>query len=111
MFLEGLILGQKAGIGGTYNHCFSLYRHLREAHARGQRELCLELQKQSHLFLEILDRYRGNLVGGKRVMKFLGLDCGPNRLPLQNLTDQEEEQLREELEGIAFFSFCNRRNA
>jgi len=107
MFLDGLVLGNKAGIGGTYNHCFSLYRQMEKAHALGQMERCLELQKQSRRFCAILDRYRGNLVGGKRVMKYLGLDCGPNRLPLQTLSEKEEAMLRRELEEMAFFSICN----
>jgi N-acetylneuraminate lyase len=108
MFLEGLLLGNKAGIGGTYNQCFSLYRQMGKAHEQGQMELCRELQKQSRRFCAILDRYRGNMVAGKRVMKYLGLDCGPNRLPLQSLSEEEEVLLRKELEHMEFFKFCNR---
>ena len=107
MFLEGLVLGNRAGIGGTYNHCFSLYRHMGKAHEKGQLELCRELQKQSHRFCAILNRYRGNMVAGKGVMKYLGLDCGPNRLPLQSLSEEEEALLRRELDHMAFFSLCN----
>jgi len=107
MFLDGLVLGNKAGIGGTYNHCFRLYNRMCEAYALGQMKLCRELQQLSLLFYEVLDKYRGNIMGGKRIMKFLGLDCGPNRLPLQNLSDQEELKLRKELEEIAFFESSN----
>jgi len=110
MFLDGLMLGNDRGIGGTYNQCFSLYRQLAEFHAKGQMEHCLELQKQSHRFCDMLDGYRGNMVGGKRVMKYLGIDCGPNRLPLQNLSEKEEAMLRRELEQMSFSSFCNVSN-
>jgi N-acetylneuraminate lyase len=75
--------------------------------ALGQMDLCQELQQKSQRFFEIIDKYRGNIVGGKRIMKFLGLDCGPNRLPLQNLSGQEEKKIREELEAISFFENCN----
>jgi N-acetylneuraminate lyase len=107
MFLDGLIRGNKSGIGGTYNHCFSLYKQMAAYFALGQMDLCQELQQKSQRFFEIIDKYRGNIVGGKRIMKFLGLDCGPNRLPLQNLSGQEEKKIREELEAISFFENCN----
>jgi N-acetylneuraminate lyase len=47
-------------------------------------------------------------MAGKRIMKFLGIDCGPNRIPLQNITEEEEIKLRSELDEINFFSFCNK---
>ena len=107
MFLDGLAYGNKSGVGGTYNHCFSLYKEMREAYAGKEMNRCRELQHQSHQFCEILGKYRGNIMGGKRIMKFLGLDCGPNRLPLQTIALEEETTLREELETIGFFEFCN----
>jgi len=79
-----------------------------DAYARKDMELCRELQHKSHLFIDVLIRYRGNIVGGKRIMKFLGLDCGPNRIPLQTVSDQEETKIRKELDEIGFFDFCMR---
>lgn len=32
--------------------------------------------------------FRGNIVGGKRIMKLIGLDLGQNRPPFQNMTDK-----------------------
>ena len=40
-------------------------------------------------------------------MKLMGLDLGRNRTPFRNITDEEEQQLRRELEAIAFFGHCN----
>lgn len=107
MFFEGLEHGITSGVGGTYNQCFRLYQLMREAYARKEMEKCRELQHNSQQFFHVLEKFRGNIMGGKRIMKFLGLDCGPNRLPLQNLSDQEENKLRKELEEIAFFENCN----
>jgi len=107
-YLSALAFGYSSGIGGTYNHCFPLYREMKEAFAEGDLERCRELQHKSHLFINILGRYRGNIVGGKRIMKFIGLDCGPSRLPLQTISDEEEQAIRSELEAIGFFDFCNR---
>jgi N-acetylneuraminate lyase len=47
-------------------------------------------------------------VGGKRIMKLIGLDLGPNRTPFQNLTQEEEDAMRAELEAINFFERCNK---
>ena len=52
--------------------------------------------------------FRGNIVGGKRIMKLIGLDLGPNRIPWRNMTDEEEAAMKRELEEIGFFERCNR---
>ena len=51
--------------------------------------------------------FRGNIVGGKRIMKLIGLDLGKNRTPFNNMTDEEEARMKQELEAIDFFSRCN----
>lgn len=107
MFLDGLVYGNNSGVGGTYNHCFSLYREMSQAYKNRAMEKCRELQHQSHQFCEILGKYRGNIMGGKRIMKFLGLECGPNRIPLQSISDREEKELKKDLEAIGFFDYCN----
>ncbi|MCD6366915.1 MAG: dihydrodipicolinate synthase family protein, partial [Bacteroidales bacterium] len=108
MFLDSLAFGNNAGVGGTYNHCYSLYKDMRTSYAAKDMEKCAALQHKSHEFCEILGKYRGNLSGGKRMMKFMGLDCGPNRLPLQTISDDEEIAMKNDLEAIGFFEFCNR---
>jgi N-acetylneuraminate lyase len=107
-YLSGLSYGCSSGVGGTFNHCFGLYRGMRKAFENGNLDGARELQHQSHLFINILLKYRGNIIGGKRMMKFLGIDCGPNRLPLQTITDTEEKSMKKELEEIGFFDYCNR---
>jgi len=105
--LSGLAYGCTSGVGGTYNHCFGIYRDMKKAYEQGNMDRARELQHLSHLFINVLIKYRGNIVGGKRMMKFLGLDCGPNRLPLQTINQEEEISMRSELEEIGFFDFCN----
>ena len=41
-------------------------------------------------------------------MKLIGLDLGPNRIPFRNMTDEEELNMKAELEAIGFFERCNR---
>jgi N-acetylneuraminate lyase len=105
--LAGLAMGATGGVGGTYNHAMGIYRDIRSSFLKGDLETARGLQAKSQSFVNILIRYRGNVIAGKRIMKFLGLDCGPNRLPIQNITDEEEKRLKSELEEIGFFEFCN----
>ena len=107
-FLSGLAFGCKSGVGGTYNHCFGLYKDMKIAFEAGDLEKARDLQHLSHLFVNILAKYRGNIVGGKRIMTFIGIDCGPNRRPLQTISDEEEKAIKRELEDIGFFNFCNK---
>jgi len=108
MFFDSLAYLNKGGVGGTYNHCFSLYKNMEIEYAKDNIDVCRTLQHNSHLFINILGKYRGNIVCGKRIMKFLGLDCGPNRLPLQTISDKEEITIKNDLEAIGFFEFCNK---
>lgn len=107
-YLSGLAYGCKSGVGGTYNHCYGLYANMKVAFEAGDLDKARELQHLSHLFVNVLIKYRGNIIGGKRIMKFLGIDCGPNRIPLQTISDEEEKTMKEDLEEIGFFDFCNK---
>ncbi len=107
-YLSGLAYGCESGVGGTYNQCYSLYENMKSAFEAGDLNKARALQHQSHLFVNVLIRYRGNIVGGKRIMKFLGIDCGPNRMPMQTLSDEEEIAMKAELEEIGFFEYCNK---
>ena len=50
----------------------------------------------------------GGLPAFKAVMKMIGLDCGPVRLPLRTLAAEDTTALRAELDAIGFFDFCSR---
>lgn len=100
--------GAQGGIGGTTNYNGRVLTGILEAWAAGDLERARELQNYAQDVIDVICHYRGNIVGGKRIMKLIGLDLGPNRPPFQNVTDEEEQQLRRELEAIDFFSKCNR---
>lgn len=96
------------GVGGTYNHIFPVYKAMVEAWDKGDKKKALELQLKSQEFINVLPMFRGNMGAGKRIMKFLGLDMGPNRLPLQSITEQEEKQIKAYLDSIGFSEICNK---
>ena len=100
--------GAQGGIGGTTNYNGRVLTGILEAWAQGDLEKARELQNFAQDVIDVICHYRGNIVGGKRIMKLIGLDLGPNRTPFQNLTDEEETAMRAELEAIHFFERCNK---
>ena len=100
--------GAKGGIGGTTNYNGRELVGIIEAWNAGDLETAREKQNFSQAVINVICNYRGNIVGGKRIMKLIGLDLGPNRVPFRNLTDDEEQAMKRELEAIDFFSRCNR---
>lgn len=100
--------GAQGGIGGTTNYNGRELVAIISDWEKGDLEGARRHQEYSQEVINIICKYRGNIVGGKRIMKLIGLDMGKNRVPFQNLTDEEEKMLREDLEKIDFFNHCNR---
>lgn len=100
--------GARGGIGGTTNYNGRELVGIIEAWKEGNLELARERQNFSQEVINVICHYRGNIVGGKRIMKLIGLDLGKNRTPFQNMTDEEEKAMKAELEAIDFFNRCNR---
>ena len=99
--------GAKGGIGGTTNYNGKNLVGIIDAWNRGDLESARQLQDYSQKVINVICHFRGNIVGGKRIMKLIGLDLGPNRTPFQNITPEEEIQLKKELDEIGFFQHCN----
>ena len=100
--------GAQGGIGGTTNYNGKELAGIIDAWKAGDLELARERQNFSQEVINVICRYRGNIVGGKRIMKLIGLDLGKNRTPFQNMTDEEEASMKAELEAINFFERCNK---
>ena len=100
--------GAQGGIGGTTNYNGKVLTEIIEAWNNGNLEKARELQNFAQEVINIICHYRGNIVGGKRIMKLIGLDLGANRTPFQNMTNEEESAMKSELEAINFFDRCNK---
>lgn len=100
--------GAQGGIGGTTNYNGRELVAIIEDWKKGDIESARKHQNFSQEVINVIVKYRGNIVGGKRIMKLIGLDMGKNRIPFQNMTDDEERQMKADLEAIDFFSKCNR---
>ena len=105
VLLCGLSMGAKAAVGSTYNYIAPLYTKIIEAFEAGDLDAARKYQYQSVKFIEILIRYGGGVIGGKPVMKMIGLDCGPLRAPARNLSAEEMKHYEKELKEIGFFEW------
>ena len=101
ILLAALSLGATGAVGSTYNYMAPIYQQLIAAFQAGDLKTARRWQMLSIQIIAVMARY-GGLPAGKAMMKLVGLDCGPVRPPLQNLTPEEFEAFRQDLERMGF---------
>lgn len=106
--LCGLSLGVNSAVGSTYNHIPKIYQNIIDAFDENDIEKAREWQQFSVRFVNILIKYGGGVRGGKALMKLIGLDCGPCRLPINNFDGNELNNYKKDLEEIDFFKYCEK---
>jgi N-acetylneuraminate lyase len=106
MLLSGLERGAPGAVGSTYNYAAPLFHRIIEAQASGNVDEARKHQQQACQFIDILNEF-GGLPAGKAIMKLIGVDCGPVRLPLTSLDPAKENELRQRLQAIGFFEYAS----
>lgn len=101
--LCGLSLGVESAVGSTYNYMAPVYTDLIEAFQKNDLQEARKCQESSVQLVQILNKYGGGVRAGKAIMEFIGIDCGPCRLPIKRMTSNERESFRNDLESISFF--------
>ena len=101
ILLAALALGATGAVGSTYNYMAPLYHQVIKAFKAGDLETARRFQTQAIEIIAVMSR-RGGLVAGKAMMKMAGMDCGPVRAPLQNLSPETLGLLTRELERVGF---------
>lgn len=109
ILLNGLVLGVQGAIGTTFNFIPQVYDRIVEAYLDGDMALARKHQMESIKIVKTMLKYVNAIVGGKAIMKLAGIDCGPCRNPLRNLTPTEVLSLEEELKSTAFFDIITDR--
>lgn len=102
--LAALALGAKGAVGSTYNFAAPVYHRLLAAFQRGDLDAARREQFRSVQLVQLLASY-GYMGAAKAVMKMLGVDVGPARLPNTNLAPEEVTKLHGELEQLGFFDW------
>jgi len=104
ILLAALAVGAKGAIGSTYNYAAPLYRRLWDAFNRGNLEEARMCQSRAQTMVDLQKQY-DILPSGKAIMKLIGLDIGPCRLPLRSLSSSEITSLEKRLKEIGFFDW------
>lgn len=105
--LAALALGTTGAVGSTYCFAAPIYHRLMKAFTAGNLIAAREEQLRSCQLVQTLAGY-GYMGAAKTVLKMVGVDVGPARLPNSNLTPQQIKKLRGELEVLGFFDWINR---
>ena len=107
MLLGAAAVGARGAVGSTYNIAAPIANRILEACDNGN---LLEARKwQSRLIatIRVLGSYSFH-AALKQTISWLGVECGPCRLPLENLTRQNADLLHHELEALGFFEWRRR---
>lgn len=106
--LSALVLGVKGAVGSTFNYAAPLYYDLISAFEKNDLPRARTLQQTSIDMIRLLGKY-GGIATGKAYMKLVGMDCGAFRLPVKNMTTEQFELFRKDVEQIGFNSFSSRK--
>ena len=102
--LSALVLGSFGAVGSTYNYAAPLYLNMVEAFKAGDLIKARDLQQQSIDMIRLLGKY-GGIATGKAYMKLVGLDCGGFRLPIRNMSPDQFELFKKDVEAVGFDQF------
>lgn len=102
MMLPALAAGAKGMIGSTFNFAAPLYLDLIETFNAGNID---EARKKMLYLVQMVKIILGfpPIAAQKAIMKKLGIDLGPCRLPLPTMSPADETSLYQQLNGIGFF--------
>jgi N-acetylneuraminate lyase len=96
LLLPAYALGVQGAVGSTYNLIGPLYRTMINAFDAGDHVQARRLQSQALALIDLLEKH-GFLAAAKYAMSRFGLDCGPVRSPLRNLSDEQRRDIDERL--------------
>lgn len=102
MLLAAWALGVRGAVGSTYNFAVPLYRKMIAAYHEGDHTGAAQRQLKSVQLVRLMEQF-GGLASGKAIMAMLGVDCGPTRVPIRALKQDERVKLGHQLAEMGFF--------
>jgi len=103
LLLPALSVGAKGAIGSTYTFSAPLFLNVIELFRQNNIEAALRQHSFLVEMIRIFARYPA-IPAQKAIMKMLGWDMGPCRLPLLALSNEQYSRLYSELDKISFFT-------
>jgi N-acetylneuraminate lyase len=101
--LAGLCLGVRGAVGSTYNFAAPHYQRLIRAFESGDLDAARGVQLQALELIKTLGQF-SHLAASKAVMAMLGVDCGPVRPPLRNLSPAQVAELADRLASLSILA-------
>jgi N-acetylneuraminate lyase len=105
MLLPAWVMGARGAVGSTYNIAAPLYRRMIDAFTAGELDEARRLQGLSVKMIRTISRWPFH-PAMREIIKMIGLECGPCRLPLPRLTEDQVHELRKSLDQIGFFDWA-----
>jgi N-acetylneuraminate lyase len=102
--LSALVLGAKGAVGSTFNYAAPLYYDLIDAFNTNDLVKARALQQKSINMIRLLGKYGGISVG-KAYMKVVGLDLGEFRLPVKNMSAEQFDLFKKDVQSLNFEDF------
>ena len=102
MLLGALAVGGAGAVGSTYNYAAALYLRMIEAYRAGDKNTAQTCTRHAVNLVEILLDF-GLLAAGKALMALRGVECGPVRPPLRNLTGKQRTRLYDRVRALPIF--------
>lgn len=110
MLLSALPLGATAAVGSTYNYAAPIYLNMINAYRQGHMQKAQSYQRMARQIVNLLKQH-GGLAAGKAIMQLIGIDCGPVRLPLEDLNTSQRQALHDDLKAIGFYNAIKESHA
>ncbi|MBP86171.1 MAG: hypothetical protein CMJ64_05565 [Planctomycetaceae bacterium] len=108
--LSAVLYGACGAVGSTYNHAALLYREMLAAFKAGDLDAARAAQGRSVDMIAIMARH-SFMSALKAVMRTKGIELGPVRAPLVNLTAEQERELLRDLEQADLLDFSSSAKA
>lgn len=102
LLLPALSVGAKGAIGSTYTFAAPIYLEIVKQFRKGQIAEAQVLQYSAIKMIQCLGKY-SPIPTQKGIMKLMGIDLGPNRLPLHTLNGEQLSDLKIRLDESGFF--------
>lgn len=100
--------GNRHYVGSTYNYMNSMYLKMIDADDHGDTATVLRLEEEADTIYKIILAHN-NIIAGKEIMRFIGVDCGPVRRPLAPLTEAGSERLYQKLKSTTLFQYTSQK--
>jgi len=110
MLLPALSVGAKGAVGSTYNYFAPLANRIIAAAEAGDWHEARGLQVRYNRLVRAIQQAGGQCML-KPVMKLVGIDCGPNRLPLRTPSVAELCALEKTFESLGFYELTHSKHA